>query len=145
MVEGTVVACEPPRLLAFEWGESIVRWELAPTDGGCQLVFSQDGMNPWWFLGAAAGWKGFIEDVVSLVQDGEGIEEPQATHQHEWERYKAAYGPFVPGFDVRPALRHPEAAAYVTRAEGGRYNVRYVRRMMLPIAKVWAAITEADG
>jgi uncharacterized protein YndB with AHSA1/START domain len=54
------------------------------------------------------------------------------------------YGAFVPGFDVRPTLRHNESPAFVTEAGEGCYNVRYVRRWLLPLEKVWAAITEPE-
>lgn len=148
MVEGTIIAFDPPRLLALEWfgtaGDTIIRWELTPLDGACRLVFHQTGLNAWWFLGGAAGWKGFVDDVVSVAQDGKAIPEAPGAHQREVARYKETYGKYVPGFDVRPTLRHHEPDAYVTRAGDGRYNVRYGRRWMLPIEKVWAAITEPE-
>jgi uncharacterized protein YndB with AHSA1/START domain len=148
LVDGTIIACDPPRLLAFEWfgtgGNTIVRWELTPQPEGCRLVFHQTGMNAWWFLGGAAGWKGFVDDVVSVAQGGAAIVEPPGAYEQEVTEYRAAYGAFVPGFDVRPVLRHHEADAFVTDAGEGRYNVRYTRRWMLPIEKVWAAITEPE-
>src|SRR6185312_4021365 len=74
LVEGTIVACDPPRVLAFEWlnaaGNTVVRWELEPVDGGCRLVFGQSGMVPWWFLGGSAGWADFVDDFVSVVTGG---------------------------------------------------------------------------
>ncbi|HLI66225.1 MAG TPA: SRPBCC family protein [Caulobacteraceae bacterium] len=148
LVEGRIVACEPPRLLAFEWfssgGNTVVRWELAPVEGGCRLAFHQTGLNAWWFLGGAAGWADFVDDLVSVACDGKALEETPGHHQTESERYRKMYGAFVPGFDVRPTLRHNEAPGFITQAGDGRYNVRYVRRWLLPLEKVWAAITEAD-
>jgi uncharacterized protein YndB with AHSA1/START domain len=148
LVEGTITACDAPRLLQMEWfgtaGDTVVRWELSAKDGGCRLVFHQTGLNAWWFLGGAAGWAGFVDDVVSVACDGKAIVEAPGHYQAEVEQYRRTYGPFVPGFDQRPTLRHHEPDAFVTRAGGGRYNVRYGRRWMLPIEKVWAAITEPE-
>ncbi|HLI66223.1 MAG TPA: SRPBCC domain-containing protein [Caulobacteraceae bacterium] len=143
MVEGTIVACEPPHLLAFEWGDGIVRWEITPRQGGCLMIFTQTGLNAWWFLGAAAGWMGMVDDILSIACGGTA-HEIEGGYRAAVERYKRDYGPFVPGFDVRPTLRNGESPAFVTRAPGGRYTVRYARRMMLPIEKVWAALTEPE-
>ncbi len=35
MPDGTVLAYEPPRLLAYTWGEDELRWELRAHDEGC--------------------------------------------------------------------------------------------------------------
>ena len=148
LVEGRVVACEPPRLLAFEWfssgGNTVVRWELTPVESGCRLVFHQTGLNPLWFLGGSAGWADFVDDLVSVASGGKALEETEGHHQREVERYRRQYGAFVPGFDVPATLRHHEPPAFVTEAGDGRYDVRVVRRWKLPLAKVWAAITEAE-
>jgi uncharacterized protein YndB with AHSA1/START domain len=148
LVEGRIIACDPPRLLAFEWfgtgGNTVVRWELAPVEDGCRLVFHQAGLTPWWFLGGSAGWADFVDDLVSVASGGKALAEEPGHHQREVARYRKQYGAFVPGFDVRPALRHNEPPAFVTEAGDGRYNVRYVRRWLLPLDKVWAAITEAE-
>ena len=148
LVEGRIVACEPPRLLAFEWfgtgGNTVVRWELAPAAGGCRLVFHQTGLNAWWFLGGSAGWADFVDDLVSVASDGKALEEEPGHHRRESERYRRMYGAFVPGFDAPPALRHNEPPAFVTEAADGRYDVRLHRRWLVPLEKVWAAITEAE-
>ncbi|MDF3294309.1 SRPBCC family protein [Streptomyces silvisoli] len=39
-LDGTFTAFDPPRLLAYTWGEEDLRWELEPTEGGCRLVFT---------------------------------------------------------------------------------------------------------
>jgi uncharacterized protein YndB with AHSA1/START domain len=146
LVEGTITACDPPRLLQMEWfgtaGDTVVRWELTPQAGGCRLVFHQTGLNAWWFLGGAAGWRGFVDDVVSVAQGGKALPEEPGHHQKEVASYRRTYGAFVPGFDVAPSLRHHEPAAFVTNAGDGLHTLRYGRRWMLPIQTVWAAITE---
>src|SRR5256885_1029975 len=37
---GTVTEYDPPRLLAFTWGTSALRFELEPDGDGCRLVFT---------------------------------------------------------------------------------------------------------
>ncbi len=148
LVEGTIIACEAARLLAFEWfgahGNTIIRWELTPRDGGCHLVFHETGLNAWWFLGRGAGWAGFVDDLAAAACDREATDEAPGHHPREVERYGAMYGAFVPGFDQPTPLRHNEAPGFVTEAGDGRYNIRYVRRWRLPIERVWAAITEPE-
>jgi uncharacterized protein YndB with AHSA1/START domain len=148
LVEGRIVACEPPRLLAFEWfstgGNTVVHWELTPLEDACRLVFHQTGLTPWWFLGGAAGWADFIDDMVAVAHGGKALEEEPGHHQRAVERYRRQYGAFVPGFDVATALRHNEPPVFVTPAGEGLYDIRYVRRWRLPLERVWAAITESE-
>lgn len=148
LVEGTITACDPPHLLEMEWcgpaGDTQLRWELSPEAGGCRLVFHQKGLSAWWLLGGAAGWRGFVDDVVSVACGGKAMPEAPGHYLEEVAAYRRTYGAFVPGFDVRPQLRHHESPAFVTVAGNGCYNLRYSRRWMLPIEKVWAAITEPE-
>ena len=143
MVEATIVACDPPRLLALEWGDSIIRWEMTPTASGCRMVFHQTGLDTWWFMGGAAGWMGMIDDIVAIAC-GAGAKEIEGGYRAAVDRYRRAYGRFVPGHDARPVLRHFESSAFVMPEGGGRYTLRYSRRSMLPITRLWSALTEAE-
>lgn len=144
VIGGAIVAYDPPHLLAYEvngtGGDSVVTWALTPEAGGCRLVFTQSGMIPWWFFGGMAGWHQMIDEAIA-VATGEPLREP-GTYRDLWRRYERTWGVQVPGFDVRPALRHHEAEALVTPAGDGAYDLKFVRRYMLPMQKVWGALTE---
>lgn len=142
-VEGRVTAYDPPRLLAYDWcgtgGNTNIRWELTPEGDRCRLVFHQTGLNAWWLLGGSAGWGGFLDDLEAVASD---LPLASAPHEDEVARYRAEFGPFIPGWNVRPTLRHNEPDGFVTEAANGAYDLRFTRRYMLPIEKVWAALTE---
>lgn len=39
-LDGEFTEFEPPRVLAYTWGDEDLRWELVPTAGGCLLRFA---------------------------------------------------------------------------------------------------------
>jgi uncharacterized protein YndB with AHSA1/START domain len=39
-LDGEYTEFDPPRLLAFTWGEEALRWELEPVASGCRLVLT---------------------------------------------------------------------------------------------------------
>ena len=53
---GLVTEVDPPTLLAYAWGEDVLRWELEPTAGGTRLTLRHTaaGRDPLPKL--AAGW-----------------------------------------------------------------------------------------
>jgi uncharacterized protein YndB with AHSA1/START domain len=69
-IRGRTLAVDPPRLLEFTWdskdapGESVVRFELAPTPGGCALTFTHTvtvAANP---DRLAAGWHMLLDALA---------------------------------------------------------------------------------
>ncbi len=149
-VYGVITDFEPPRLLAYDWndtgGNTHLRWELSSEADGCRLAFTQTGLTAWWFIGGFAGWHSFLDDLCArLVGEAPPDQnDVDASYRAIEARYRLWFSPFVIGSDVRPTLRHNEPEGLVTAAGGGRYNVRFVRRYMLPIAKLWAALTEPE-
>jgi uncharacterized protein YndB with AHSA1/START domain len=152
-VMGTITDYDPPNLLAYNWnggsGDLNIRWALAAEPGGCRLTFStvcqrvtEPGINAWWVLGGFAGWRGFMDDLAVAVTGEPAPEADPIDHPEMVERYRRHFGPYVPGYDKPAALRHHEADGYVTRTADGLYSVRFDRFIMVPIEKVWAALTE---
>ena len=47
---------EPPRLLAYSWGEDELRWELRPDGGGCVLSLTHIFDDRFKAARDAAGW-----------------------------------------------------------------------------------------
>jgi uncharacterized protein YndB with AHSA1/START domain len=152
-VMGTITDYDPPHLLAYDWnggsGDLNIRWVLAAEAGGCRLTFStvcqrvtEPGINAWWVLGGFAGWRGFMDDLIVAVTGEPAPEADPIDHPEMVERYRRHFGPYVPGYDKPAVLRHHEADGYVTSFADGLYSVRFDRFIMVPIEKVWAALTE---
>ncbi|HEY5105277.1 MAG TPA: SRPBCC domain-containing protein [Caulobacteraceae bacterium] len=141
---GVIRAYEPPHLLAFELngpgGDTVITWALTPERNGCRLVFTQSGLTPWWFFGGMGGWHGMVDDLVAICLD-QPMRETEP-YRDRCRRYERMWGASVPGFDVAPTLRHHEPDGEVSAAGDGRYQISFLRFYMLPIAKVWAALTE---
>ncbi len=68
MIDGEVVAFEPPRLFAWTWPDDnhpdlVVRCELRPDGDGCVPTFSQSGLETRHLAGVAAGWRVFLDGL----------------------------------------------------------------------------------
>jgi uncharacterized protein YndB with AHSA1/START domain len=146
-VRARITGYQPPNLLVLDWGGSEVRWELASEPGGCRLTFTQrsapsnqPNINAFWLLGGAAGWHGFIDELAHVAQDQRPA--PGFDYPATWTRYERRFGPQIPGHDRAPALRHQEHYGLVTPHGDGLYDIRLERRFVLPVERVWAALTE---
>jgi uncharacterized protein YndB with AHSA1/START domain len=93
-LDGEFTAFDPPRLLAYTWGEEDLRWELDPIEEGCRLVFTHTftersgiphpGGARKKAARTAAGWE------VCLAQLAELLGASPAAGGTEWpERYEA--------------------------------------------------------
>jgi uncharacterized protein YndB with AHSA1/START domain len=56
MADGTVLAYKPPQLLAYSWGEDVLRWELRPHEQGCLLRLTHSFEDRFKAARDAAGW-----------------------------------------------------------------------------------------
>jgi uncharacterized protein YndB with AHSA1/START domain len=152
-VLGTITDYDPPHLLAYNWnsgsGDLNIRWALAAEGEGCRLTFSsvcrrmtEPGVNAWWVLGGFAGWRGFMDDLSASITGEAAPEADALEHPAVVARYRRHFGTHVPGFDKPVILRHHEADGYVTQSADGLYTVRFDRFIMVPIEKIWAALTD---
>jgi uncharacterized protein YndB with AHSA1/START domain len=62
---GEVLAVDEPTILAFTWGEEILRFELSPADGGTDLVLI-DELPAGIAARNAAGWEVCLDRLVGL-------------------------------------------------------------------------------
>jgi uncharacterized protein YndB with AHSA1/START domain len=67
---GKVTEFEPPRLLAYTWGTSELRFELEPDGDGCRLVFI-DSLPREESAKNAAGWEVCLDDLETALSGGE--------------------------------------------------------------------------
>lgn len=75
-----VVQVEPPRLLAYRWGDgtesdsglkTLVTWTLTPRDGGTHVLMEQSGFRPEdhaGYNGMGAGWPHILERLESVAE-----------------------------------------------------------------------------
>ncbi|CAN5474143.1 hypothetical protein BH10ACT1_BH10ACT1_39850 [soil metagenome] len=94
--DGQVLEVDPPRLLAFRWGDDVLRAELTPTDAGCLLVFTDTMADEGTAARDAAGWHVCLDQLEAhtdgrpAVAPGTG---PTTGWQAHFDRYAATFGP----------------------------------------------------
>lgn len=87
-LDGEVLACDEPRLLAIRWGEEILRFELAPVDGGrCHLVFVNTFDDGGKAARDSAGWHLCLDALEARLLGREPA--PMA------DRWDDVYGDYV--------------------------------------------------
>lgn len=94
VVDGTVVAVDPPRLLEYSWGEGhgTVRWELTPTAGGTRLALTHAFPDRDEGASFLAGWHTHLELLV-LALAGEPSPWPWPRWHELYDRYAALEAP----------------------------------------------------
>jgi uncharacterized protein YndB with AHSA1/START domain len=91
-VEGEMIACDPPRLMEFRWGDGdTVRFELEADGDGTVLTLINTFDQPGKAARDAAGWHVHLDALASRF-GGEEIREPAAdrwrqVHQHYVQRF----------------------------------------------------------
>jgi uncharacterized protein YndB with AHSA1/START domain len=99
-ITGEVLHVEEPRLLAYSWGEDILRFELSPHDGGTRLVLF-DEVPPNAAARNAAGW----EECLNLLAGADP--EPQAWRPR-FAGYATAFEPELGPQDGPPPGFEPD-------------------------------------
>jgi uncharacterized protein YndB with AHSA1/START domain len=93
VLDGEMVAYDPPRLLAFVWGEDELRFELAPDGDGTLLTFTDTFDELGRAARDAAGWHACLELLAYEVAG----ETPPRPSEELWAevhpRYVEAFGP----------------------------------------------------
>lgn len=121
---GVVEEVDPPRLLAFTWGDDLLRIELVPEETGCLLRFSHWFGNRASAPRTAAGWSVCLDTLAAAV-DGTG---PPG---NRWVEYHQRYGDEL-------------GSEGVLSREGDTAVLRFERVVGRPVEDVWAALTEPD-
>jgi uncharacterized protein YndB with AHSA1/START domain len=93
---GTVTEFDPPRLLAYTWGTSALRFELEPDGDGCRLVFT-DFLPREESAKNAAGWEVCLENLEARLAGADAGEPPEADWSELHEHYASR-------FDVDPEV-----------------------------------------
>jgi uncharacterized protein YndB with AHSA1/START domain len=89
--KGEVLEIDPPRLIAYTWGEDILRWSLTPDGDGCLLVFTDTLADQGKAARDGAGWHVCLEGLDAHL---DGTAEPASDRWKElYEGYRADFGP----------------------------------------------------
>lgn len=99
-LDGEFTDYDPPRRLAYTWGDEDLSWELAPAGDGCVLVFTHTftgrsgiphpaGPRPK-AARTAAGWDVCLASLTALLTDGDGP--PADLWPQAYDRYIARFG-----------------------------------------------------
>jgi uncharacterized protein YndB with AHSA1/START domain len=62
-LDGIVCNFEPPHLLIYTWGDSLVNWKLEGDAVETRLHFSHVGVRPELAAGLGAGWHAFLDQL----------------------------------------------------------------------------------
>ncbi len=90
--DGTVLAFEPPRLLAHTWGEDELRWELRPDAGGCVLRLRHIFDDRFKAARDGAGWHLCLQALSRALAS-----DPRPRRRHgsrlpsDWRRLNSEY------------------------------------------------------
>ena len=79
---------EPLKVLAFEWGNDVARFELSPESGGCKLIFSETISSfTEQTIKDLAGWHVCL-DVVETLLDSRTVSSREESWKEWYQKYK---------------------------------------------------------
>jgi len=129
---GLVTELDPPRLLAFTWGDDLLRFELAPEAQGCVLVFSHRFENRASAPRSAAGWNVCVDALVATTDGAvQGPADAAAEGAVSWIRYHERY-------------RDELGSDGTYTRDGDTAVLRFERVLERPAGDVWDALTRPD-
>ncbi len=70
MPDGEVLDYDPPRVLAYTWGDDELRWELEPGPAGCLLVLTHTFDDRLKAARDAAGWELCLQALSGHLDSG---------------------------------------------------------------------------
>lgn len=129
--EGEVLEFDPPRVYAFRWADSVLRFEMTPDGGGTRLVFTHalGGAGTWGDRQSAArnaaGWDGCLAMLDAQLHGTTHTLEGTWWFDHA-ERYVELFG--LGEGDVRETDRG--------------YLLRFERDLIQPVETVWETLLD---
>lgn len=91
-ITATVTRADAPTVLEYSLGKDLLRWELAPVEGGTRLTLRHTVEGEDWLPKVAAGWH-LCLDVAEHLLDGTpvGPIRGEDARAHGWEELHDAY------------------------------------------------------
>jgi uncharacterized protein YndB with AHSA1/START domain len=105
MPAGEVLDFDPPSAFAYTWGEDVLRFELAPEQGGCLLVLTHTFDDRFKAARDASGWHLCLQALAARL-DGVSVPEADASGPIPagWRELNSAY---EAAFGIPPELATP--------------------------------------
>lgn len=133
LAEGRVLECDPPKVYAFRWARSVLRFELAAEDdGGCLLRFSHtlSGTDTSGDLPSVArqgpGWEQCLDALAALLDDSDPPQRDGRWFLARAETYVEEYG--LADGTAAPRRRQRRGAVPTRPRAGSRRRVVRVDR-----------------
>src|SRR3954454_2975895 len=137
---GEITAVEPPRLLAWDFGEERYRFDLATEGEGTRLVFTHVLAERAPAAQHAAGWETYLGRLDAHLAGGHLGELEAHAHIGELhERYAVAFGA-----DPAPGRAMIASMGFRGLALEGEGTVRLARRYAHPPERLWRAIADPE-
>lgn len=131
--KGEILELDPPKVYAFRWADSVLRFELVPDGNGCLLVFTHTlgrghlGRDRRSAARQAAAWDGCLQLLTArLDRRSEPLQGPWWFERAE--RYVEEFG-----------LGEGEL-----RETGNGYLVRFERHIVQSVDEVWNGIVDGE-
>lgn len=132
--EGRILECDPPKVYAFRWARSVLRFELSAEGGGCLLRFSHtlSGTDTSGDLPSVVrqgpGWEQCLDGLAAVLDGTEPPERDGRWFLGRAETYVEEYG----------------LADGTSSSDGDVVEVRFERDLVQGPETVWSALTEGD-
>jgi uncharacterized protein YndB with AHSA1/START domain len=91
MPDGEVTEYDPPRVLAYTWGEDRLRWELRPDNEGCVLVLTHTFDDHFKAARDAAGWHVCLDALEAALQGDANSRDVMSGPEKAWVDLNTAY------------------------------------------------------
>ncbi|WP_067831890.1 SRPBCC family protein [Actinomadura kijaniata] len=130
--KGRVLEYDPPKVYAFTWHDSVLRFELASDGAGCLLVFTytMSDEGTWddrpAMARTAPGWDVCLDTLATRL---DGAPDPQVDRAWILDRAER----YVEAFGLGEGTTHPTPDGHL---------VRFERDLTQPPHEVWATLTE---
>jgi uncharacterized protein YndB with AHSA1/START domain len=128
--EGEILEYQPPRLFAYTWGDSVLRWELHPDGPGCRLLFSHTFLDRPFAASYATGWHGCL-DALERLLTGRPAAAP-GSDMAATRAYRLRHEAYVEVFGLLEGSTEESADGCL---------VRFERLFPYPPDQVWVALT----
>jgi uncharacterized protein YndB with AHSA1/START domain len=128
--DGEITEFDPPRLFAYTWSDSELRWELRPDSAGCVLIFTHAfGERPS-AASFATGWDTCLDGLDRLLS--RRTEPVALAGKLATRRYRARHEAYVEVFGLLAGTAQPSGQGWL---------VRFERLLPYPAEDVWAPLT----
>ncbi|MGV9601595.1 SRPBCC family protein [Streptosporangium sandarakinum] len=120
--DGVITEFDPPRVIAYTWGDALLRWEARPDGAGTLLILTHTFADRFGAASFAAGWR-MCTGMLIQALDGGPVHAPG--------RAEGLHEELVAKFGLDEGTSEDVA---------GGWRVRFERQLVRPAERVWAEL-----